>query len=204
MLNDWLKKFDFKGPAPGIASPHDRRPANPETFEQIYKGAAVKPPKVAYGIQKVAEMANSTHLSGMPPEFKRKALLMALNAANTDESEVLNDLIVRQRALKEYEDSFLERVNGFEASQLEQNKLRHAELDKITAQFKARIQANLDDVETRHKEFRAWQESKRQELQKFAEAAALCVPQKGVDAEEEEEEAGSNVMSMLRPTGTSR
>jgi len=170
------------------------------TFEQIYNGATVKPPKTAYGIQKVAEMANSPHLAGMSPEFKRKALLMALNAADTDEGEVLNDLVIRQRALKEYEDSFLERVNQFETAQLDRNRLQQAELDKITGQFKARMEANLDEVEKRHQEFRAWQETKRQELHRFTEAAALCVPQERVD----EEQAGSNVTPMLRPTGTFR
>jgi len=111
----------------------------------------------------------------MSPEFKRKALLMALNAADSDEGEVLNDLVIRQRALKEYEDAFLNRVNQFEASQREQIRLRHEELDKITGEFNARIQSNLDEVELRHKEFRDWQEMKRQELHRFAEAAALCV-----------------------------
>jgi hypothetical protein len=180
-------------------------PPNPETIEQIYAGATVKPPKITYGIQKVAEMAGSTHLTGMSPDFKRKALLMALHAADTDEGQVLNDLVIRQRAIKEYEDSYLERLNQFEAAQLEQNRLQQAELDKITGQFKARIQTNLDDVERRHKEFRAWQENRRQELQRFTEAAALCVPQESAKPEENEEtEVESNVTPMLRPTGTFR
>ncbi len=180
--------------------------AKPDTFEQIYNGATVKPPKIAYGIQKVADMAHSSHLEGMSPEYKRRALLMALNAAGSDEGEVLNDLVVRQRALKEYEDLFLNRVNQFEASQRDQIRQRHEELDKITGQFQARIQANLDEVEARHREFRDWQETKLRELHRFAEAAALCVPQKKIV---EEEKAGSNVAlsnltTMLRPTGTFR
>lgn len=204
MLNDWFRKVEMKIPAPPVATVqadrNDRKavPPKPETIEQIYAGATVKPPKTVYGIQKVAEMANSTHLEGMSPEFKRKALLMALNAAGTDEREVLNDLVIRQRALKEYEDSYLERLNQFEAAQTDQNRQQQAELDKITAQFRARIQANLDDVERRHKEFRAWQESKRQDLHRFTEAAALCVPQESA----EELEVASNVTPMLRPTGT--
>lgn len=210
MLMDWFRTVEMKASvqvATDQADRNDRKtvPPTPETLEQIYEGAAVKPPKIAYGIQKVAEMANSTHLSGMPADFKRRALLMALNAADTDEGQVLNDLVIRQRAIKEYEDSFLDRLNQFEAAQLEQNRLQHAELDKITLQFMARIQSNLDDVERRHKEFRAWQENRRQELQRFTEAAALCVPQEGSKAEESEEpEVQSNVTPMLRPTGTFR
>src|ERR1019366_8389697 len=40
-------------------------PGPPPTFEQICHAATVKPPQLTYGIQKVAEMANSTHLGGM-------------------------------------------------------------------------------------------------------------------------------------------
>jgi hypothetical protein len=141
----------------------------------------------------------------MSPEFKRKALLMALHAAGTDEGEVLNDLVIRQRALKEYEDSYLERLVQFEELQADQNRQKQAELDKITAQYKARIQVNLDDVERRYKEFRAWQENKREELQRFTEAAALCVPQESAKEDvSEEPETASNVMPILRLTGTSR
>jgi hypothetical protein len=59
----------------------------PPTFEQIYQTATVKPPKLAYGIQKIAEMGNSPHLAGMSSGFKRKALLMALESTGTDVGE---------------------------------------------------------------------------------------------------------------------
>ena len=65
------------GNGKGVTAP------GPPTFEQIYQNAVVKPPKLAYGVHKVAEMAGSGHLAGMPAEFKRRALLMALEAAGT-------------------------------------------------------------------------------------------------------------------------
>ncbi len=129
---------------------------------------------------------------------------MALSAADTDERDVLNDLVIRQRALKEYEDSFLERVNQFEAAQLEQNRLQQAELDRITSQFRARIQGNLEEVETRHREFRAWQENKRQELDRFTEAAALCVPQEREADEAKKKKPPAMSRRCCRPTGTFR
>lgn len=214
MLNAWFGKNDMKGPVSvipdrnsgglvktlAIVSPVPATPPAPPTFEEICQTADIKPPKIAYGIRKVAQMAESTHLSGMEPEFKRKALLMALEAADTDVSEVLNDVVIRQKALKEYEDVFLERVNQFETAQLTQNRMEQAELEKITALFQGRIQANLNDVALRQTEFRTWQESKRREIHNFTEAAALCVPQE----KPEDEVLGSNVMLMLRPTGTFR
>jgi hypothetical protein len=169
----------------------------PPAFEQIYQTAAVKPPKLAYGIQKVAEMGSSTHLAGMSSGFKRKALLMALEATGTDVGEVLNDVVTRQRALKEYEEGYLEKVNQFEAAQAEQTRLQKAELEKITSQFEARFDASRDEVERWHREFREWQKNKQQELQRLSDAAALCVPHET----EEEEESGGKVMAIAQRAG---
>ncbi len=173
-------------------------PPAPPPFEQIYQTAAVKPPKLTYGIQKVAEMGNSPHLAGMPLPFRRKALLMALEAADTDIGQVLNDVVTRQRALKEYEESYLEKVNQFESEQLEQNRLQKADLDRITAQYKARIDAGLAEVERWHKEFHEWQKLKQQELQRLTDAAALCVPR---ESEEEENETDSKVTAIAQRAG---
>jgi hypothetical protein len=159
---------------------------SPPTFEEIYETAAVKPPKLVYGIRKVAEMSASTHLAGTSPGFRRKALLMALEAADTDVGQVLNDVVTRQRALMEYEEAWLEKVNEFEVAQTEQNRLQQVELDKITSQYKARMQAAIDEVARRREEFRAWQKTKQQEVQRFTEVVALCVPQESVDRDEGE------------------
>jgi hypothetical protein len=190
-------------PAPASADLADRSnrrlftAPNPPPFDQIYQTATVKPAKIAYGIQKVAEMGNSPHLAGMSFALKQKALLMALEAAGTDAAEVLNDVVIRQRALKEYEESYLEKVNQFEAAQLEQNRLQKAELERITSQVKASIEASLDEVKRWHKGFREWQKSKQQEIQKLSEAAALCVTHETA----QEEQSEGNVMAIAQRAG---
>lgn len=201
--NEQVKRLlDASSPgAPDGPDRNTRKPCTPPTppsFEQIYQTASVKPPKLTYGIQKVAEMGASPHLSGMPIPFKRKALLMALEAAGTDIGEVLNDVVTRQRALKEYEESYQEKVSQFEADQIEQNRLQKAELDRITAQYKARMDAGLADVERWHKEFREWQKLKQQELQRLTDAAALCVPR---ESEEEEDEPDNKVTAIAQRAG---
>jgi hypothetical protein len=122
---------------------------------------------------------------------------MALEASGTDVGEVLNDVVARQRALKEYEESYLDKVNQFEAAQSEQTRLLETELEKITGQFQARIDASRDEVERWHKEFRDWQKSKQQELQRLTDAAALCVPHET----EEEEESGGKVLPIAQRAG---
>lgn len=175
------------GPLPTAANLGDSKPSavtGPPSFEQIYESAAVKPPKLVYGIQKVAEMSASIHLAGTSAEIKRKALLMALEAASTDVGDVLNDVVTRQRALMEYEESYVERVDLFELAQTEQNRLQQVELEKITSQFNARMQTTLDEIARRRDELRVWQKLKQQEVQRFTEVVALCVPQQSVDRDE--------------------
>src|SRR5579871_6762215 len=74
-------------------------------FDQIYQTAAVKPPRLSYGILKVAEMMNSPHLSGLSPEARSCSLLMALEAAGAEIEDLLQDAVVRQRALNDYEEA---------------------------------------------------------------------------------------------------
>jgi len=147
------------------------------TFEQIYMSGAVKPPQLRYGILKVAEMAGSTHLAGMTPEAKRCALLMALEAAGAEIEDLLQDALVRQRALHDYEEKQQERLANFEAAKLDENRSIQAELDRITSQYMARIQANMDEVACQQDNFQDWQKRKQQECNRMTETAAFLVPQ---------------------------
>lgn len=149
------------------------------SFEQIYQSASVKPPRLSYGILKVADMMGSGHLAGMSAEAKRCSLLMALEAAGAEVEDLLQDAVVRQRALNDYEQAQGNRLESFEQFKLDENKKIQQELDRLTSQYMGRIQANLDEVAREQDNFRAWQRSKQQESQRITEAAAYCVPQAG-------------------------
>ena len=83
-------------------------------FGQIYQGSAVKPPRLPDGILKVATMVNSQHLSGLSPDAKRCSLLMALEAAGVEVEELLQDAVMRQKALNDYEEAHRNRLHEFE------------------------------------------------------------------------------------------
>ena len=146
-------------------------------FEQIYLTAAVKPPSIPYSIMKVADMAASPHLHGMTPDAKRSALLMALEAGGAEMEDLLQDAVVRQRALNDYAEKQQEKLSRFEAEKVEENRTIQAELDRITGQYMARIQSNLDEVARRQDALLAWEKRKQQESQRIADAAAFLVPQ---------------------------
>ncbi|HEY7390958.1 MAG TPA: hypothetical protein VH640_20745 [Bryobacteraceae bacterium] len=147
------------------------------SFEQIYQNSPVKPPRIGYGILKVAAMANSPHLAGMSSEAKRCSLLMALDAAGVEIEDLLQDAVVRQKALNDYEEQQQHKLKDYETAKLEENSRIQAELDRVSNQLLSRIQGNLDDIAREQDKFRAWQRAKQQEAQRITEAATFCVPQ---------------------------
>jgi hypothetical protein len=157
-------------PVPGEASPY-------ASFEQIYQNGAVKPPRISYGILKVASMVSSSHLAGLSADAKRCSLLMALEAAGVEVEDLLQDAVVRQKLLNDYEDVQQHKLKDFETAKLEENSKIQAELDRLTSQFLSRIQANLEEVAREQDKFRVWQRGKQQEAQRITEAATFCVPQ---------------------------
>lgn len=157
----------------------DAGQAKATLFEQVYQNAAVKPPRMRYGIIKVAEMLESRHLTGLSLEAKRSALLMALDAAGTEIEDVLQDAVVRQRALNDHEEAMQKHLKEFEAGKAAQNATIQAELDRITREHMSLIQANLDEVAREQDRLRNWQRMKQDESQRIADAAAVCVPHGG-------------------------
>jgi hypothetical protein len=145
-------------------------------FDQIYHAARARLPAIPYGIVKVREMADSPHLYGMTPEAKRGAIMMALEAAGAVVEDLLQDAVARQRVLNEYEEKQSERLRELEAVKTEENRTIQADLDRLTGQYMARIQANLNDIARQQDNFHAWQKRKQQECQRMAEAATLLVP----------------------------
>ncbi len=150
-------------------------------FEEIYRNASFKQPKVAYDILKVAEMVHSTHVSGLSVEAKRCAVLMALDVAGVETEDLLQDAMARQRALNDYEEALQNSLREFEAVKNRENAEIQAELDRLTARYMARIQGNVDEVARQQDAHRAWQKEKQQESQCIAEAASFCTPQSGAN-----------------------
>jgi hypothetical protein len=146
-------------------------------FEEIYRSAPVKTSKAAFGILKVAEMVNSSHLSALSQDAKRCSLLMALDAMGVQVEDLLQDAMVRQRSLNDYEEAQQKRLKEFEAAKVKENSMIQAELDRLSAVHMSRIQANLDEVARQEDNFRLWKKRKQQESESIAEAAAFCAPQ---------------------------
>jgi len=154
-----------------------RTAAELQTFEEIYRNAPVKPPKVAYaslGILRVVDMVHSPHLAGMSTDVKRNAVLMALEAVGVKAEDLLQDAIVRQRALNDYEEAQQTKLREFEVSKDQENAVIRAELDRLSAAHLGRIQENLELVNRQQENLRTWTKRKEQESEQIAEAASFC------------------------------
>jgi hypothetical protein len=146
-------------------------------FEEIYRSAGIKGPRLGYTIGKVIEMLQSDHLKTLSTEAKRASLLMALEAAGVQVDEVLQDATLRQRAITSYEAIQRKHLEEFEARKAQDNVAIQAESERVAAEYAARISRNLDEVAREKESFRKWQAMKQHEAQRIGDAVALCLTQ---------------------------
>jgi len=164
-------------PAGAIPDPSKAVPPVLETFEEVYAAAGIKNPTKGYTIVKVAEMLANRHLAEMSADAKRNSLMMALEAASVEIGDLLQDAVVRNRAIDEYEETRRGQIKRFETAKAEENNKLHAELERLSTEYLSRIQENADQVAREQDGFRAWQKRKHQESQRITDAATFCVPQ---------------------------
>jgi len=122
-------------PAEAFAEPLPREversevPADVEDFGAVYAEAGIELPLHGYGVDKVAEMLASKHLSTLAREVKATAVMAALEAAQVPVRDVIEDGVLRDKAL-----------DAFEAA-------KQRELRELRADSERRIQAIKDEIE---------------------------------------------------------
>jgi len=195
-LASWRSQDDTLGPGNGSLAPstppesaRESKPASTVpagndfaasggelmVFEEVYRSAGIKSPRLGYSIGKVIEMLHSEHIRNLPTETKRASLLMALEAAGVQVDEVLQDATLRQRAINSYEAIQRKHLEEYEARKAQDNCTIQAEMERVAAEYAARISCNLDEVAREKDSFRKWQVRKQHEAQSIADAVALCV-----------------------------
>lgn len=149
--------------------------ADPTSFAEIYEAAEIRPPAHGYTILKVAEMLRSEHIRNMPREVKRSSILLALEAAGARVEDVIQDAIRRDQALDAFERVQQRAAEQFEADKTRENERLQAELDRLVAEYRARIQANLDAIARERERFFGWRLQKQEEERKIADAVSYFV-----------------------------
>lgn len=144
-------------------------------MEEIYRAAGVLTPRRGYSVAKVVDMLQSEHLRGVSTEIKRAAVLVALEAAGVTIGQIQQDAKARREALDSYEKDQQKQVEAEWARKAEENTQIEAELERVKAQYMARVTRNLDGVAREKSAFDSWQTLKKQAAESMAEAAELCL-----------------------------
>ena len=148
---------------------------NPTSFDEIYNAAEIHPPAHGFTIMKVAEMLRSEHIRNLPKDVKRSSVLVALEAAGAALQDIIQDAVKRDRALDTFERVQEQSVNELESRKGKENQEIQAELDRIVAEHRTRMQANSDAVAKEKERFYAWRLKKQEEEQKIADTVSYFV-----------------------------
>ena len=117
--------FDAAEPRPVDSS---QVPADAD-FSAVYQEAGIELPLHGYGVDKVGEMLESKRLAPLGREVKAQAVMAALEAAQVSLRDVIQDAVLRDKAL-----------DAFEAA-------KENELGGLKAQSEQRIQAIKDEID---------------------------------------------------------
>jgi len=154
--------------------------ADPTSFAEVYRAAEVPCPAHGYTIEKVANMLQSEHLRGLSAEVRRSSILVALEASGAKIEEVIQDAVRRDRALDGYERVLQKSLDEVQSRKSEENRRIEAEMNKMLAEYRARIQANNEAITKEKESFSRWQARKQQEERNIAEAVSYFVSENPV------------------------
>jgi hypothetical protein len=158
-------------PEPKFSTPVN----NPTSFEEIYQAAEIHPPAHGFTVMKVAEMLHSEHIRNLPKDVKRSSVLVALEASGAPIQDVIEDAVKRDRALDTFERVQERSVGEMEARKTKENQEIQADMDRIVADHRARMQANNDEVAKERERFYGWRLKKQEEEQKIADTVSYFV-----------------------------
>jgi len=127
-------------------------------------------------------MLRSEHIRNLPREVKRSSVLVALEAAGAPLQDVIEDAVKRDRALDTFERVQEKSLNDLEAAKTKENQQIQAEMDRVVADYKARIQANNDALAREKERFFAWRLKKQEEEQKISDTVSYFVTENPITA----------------------
>jgi hypothetical protein len=150
-------------------------------MEDICSAAAISNPRRGYGVNKVIDMLRSEHIRGLSPDLKRAAILMALDVAGVSIGQIQQDAKARQAVLDSYEAEQQKQLEAEWARKEEENNRTQAEMERVQAQFTARITRNLDGIAREKAAFNNWQLTKKQASESMSEAVELYLKSASID-----------------------
>ncbi|HEY6555355.1 MAG TPA: hypothetical protein VI669_18500 [Vicinamibacteria bacterium] len=180
-----------EGTAPDASAPEDREvPA--EAFEEgppkrvtrsevsadvadfgaVYEEAGIELPLHGYGVDKVAEMLSNKRLATLQREVKATAVLAALEAASVPIREVIQDAVVRDKALDAFEAAKAQEIRELQAQSGARIEAIKNEIEAFLKEKNAEMEGLKQAKDAAERAFQALQARKRQEEQRLFDLVA--------------------------------
>jgi hypothetical protein len=165
---------DLAPPSDVVLAP-DATVSGAGAIAEVYEAARIAAPAHGYTVLKVADMLQSEHLRALPPDVKRKSILVALDAAGVPVDEVVRDAVARDRALDTYEKVLEQHLEELRAAKAAENTRLEGEIAQRLAELRGQIDENNKQVSREQEELQAWRARKQREETTIAEAVSHFV-----------------------------
>jgi Asp-tRNA(Asn)/Glu-tRNA(Gln) amidotransferase A subunit family amidase len=157
---------------------------NSTSLGDIYRSAQIATPTHGYTVLKVAEMLQSEHIRALPPDVKRKSILVALEAAGVTVQEIVEDAVHRDRALDTYERVLQKNLETLRSEKHTENARIEQEIAERLAELRARLEENNAGISRELEHLRTWQSRKQEEERRIAEAVSYFVSENPITTTE--------------------
>lgn len=146
-----------------------------DSVAAVYEAARIEAPAHGYTVLKVADMLQSEHIRALPPDVRRKSVLVALDAAGVPVDEIIQDAVRRDRALDTYEAVLERHLDEVRSANAAENRRLEEEIAARVAELRERVEANNQNVSREEQELLTWRERKQREEALIAEAVSYFV-----------------------------
>jgi hypothetical protein len=141
-------------------------------FGAVYQEAGIELPLHGYGIDKVAEMLENKRLATLQREVKATAVLAALEAASVPIREVIQDAVVRDKALDAFEAAKAHEVQELQARSGARIEAIKNEIESFLKEKNSEMEGLKQAKDAADRAFQALQARKRQEEQRLFDLVA--------------------------------
>ena len=156
----------FAGPPPKKLA-QSSVPASVADFAAVYGEAGIELPAHGYGVDKVGEMLESKRLASLNREVKAAAVMAALEAAGVAVRDVIQDAVLRDKALDAFEAA--KDREAKEARQKNEARIQslQKELDALLQKINAEIEGLKKASDEAETAFAALRERKLKEEERL-------------------------------------
>jgi hypothetical protein len=146
--------------------------AGVQSFEAVYEEAGIALPEHKYGVDKVAEMLESKRLAALGREVKATAVLAALEAAHVSIRDVIQDAVLRDKALDDFEAAKEQEVQELKGKSEARIAAIKDEIDALLREKNAEIEGLKKAAEDAERAFLELQAKKRKEEDRLQEVVS--------------------------------